>query len=89
MIARDTAPKLAAKCRLKHDRHEGQWMLLYPERGQVLNASAAAIAQKLDGTRTIAMIAEELAREHAAPVAEIEADVMALVDQLAAKGLLT
>jgi pyrroloquinoline quinone biosynthesis protein D len=81
-------PKLAAKVRLKHDRHEGGWMLLYPERGQLLNASAAAIARKLDGTRTVAAIAEELAREHGAPVAEIEADVVALVDQLAAKGLL-
>ena len=81
-------PKLAAKVRLKHDRHEDQWMLLYPERGQVLNATAAAIAQRLDGTRTIAAIAEELAREHGAPVAEVEADVTALVDQLAAKGLL-
>jgi pyrroloquinoline quinone biosynthesis protein D len=81
-------PKLAAKVRLKHDRHEGQWMLLYPERGQLLNASAAAIAQKLDGTRTVAAIAEELAHEHGAPVAEIEADVVALVEQLSAKGLL-
>ena len=81
-------PKLATKVRLKHDRHGGQWLLLYPERGQVLNASAAAIAQRLDGTRTIAAIAEELAAEHGAPVAEVEADVAALVDQLAAKGLL-
>ena len=81
-------PKLAAKVRLKHDRHEGQWLLLYPERGQVLNASAAAIAQRCDGTRSVAAIAEELAREHAAPAAEIEADVVALVEQLAAKGLL-
>jgi coenzyme PQQ biosynthesis protein PqqD len=81
-------PKLAAKVRLKHDRHDGVWMLLYPERGQVLNASAAAIAQKLDGTRTIDDIAAELAREHGAPVAEVHADVAALVEQLAAKGLL-
>ena len=54
----------------------------------MLNASAAAIAQKLDGTRTIDEIAEELAREHGAPVAEVERDVAALVEQLAAKGLL-
>ncbi|MBV8756738.1 MAG: pyrroloquinoline quinone biosynthesis peptide chaperone PqqD [Deltaproteobacteria bacterium] len=81
-------PKLAAKVRLKHDRHDDQWLLLYPERGQVLNATAAAIAQRLDGTRTVAAIAEELAREHGAPVAEVEADVAALVEQLAAKGLL-
>lgn len=81
-------PKLAAKCRLKHDRHAGQWMLLYPERGQLLNATAAAIAQRLDGTRSIRTIAEELAREHGVPVDEVEADVTTLVDALAAKGLL-
>lgn len=87
-IGHDFVPKLAAKVRLKHDRHEGQWLLLYPERGQVLNASAAAIARRCDGTRSVGAIAEELAREHAAPAAAIEADVVALVEQLAAKGLL-
>ncbi len=81
-------PRLAAKVRIKHDRHDGTWLLLYPERGLVLNASAAAIAQKCDGTRTIAAIAEELAREHAGSVEDIERDVTAFVDALAAKGLL-
>jgi pyrroloquinoline quinone biosynthesis protein D len=88
VIGRDYVPRLAPKVRLKHDRHEGQWLLLYPERGQVLNASAAAIVERCDGTRTVAVIAGELARAHEAPAAQIEADVLALVEQLAAKGLL-
>jgi hypothetical protein len=36
-------PRLAPRARLRFDRHAGQWLLLYPERGLALNASAAAI----------------------------------------------
>lgn len=90
-IDRDFVPKLAAKCRVKHDRHAGQWMLLYPERGQILNESAAEIVQRCDGTRTVGAICDELAREHAATaqeVVEIERDVIELLEGLRVKGLL-
>ena len=82
-------PKLAKKARLKHDRHANKWMILYPERGLELNDTAAAIAQKLDGARTIAAIADELASEHeGAPRDAIEKDVLSFVKGLADKGLL-
>jgi coenzyme PQQ biosynthesis protein PqqD len=82
-------PKLAKKARLKHDRHANQFMIIYPERGLELNDAAAAIAQKLDGKRSIVAIAEELAREHeGAKREDIEADVIAFVQSLADKGLL-
>ena len=87
----DTAfvPKLAKKARLKHDRHANKTMLMYPERGLELNDAAAAIAQKLDGTRSIGAIADELVREHeGAPRAEVERDVIAFVSDLRDKGLL-
>ena len=82
-------PKLARKARLKHDRHSGKVMLLYPERGLELNDAAAAIAAKCDGTRSVATITEELVREHdgAAPSA-IAADVLAFIESLRDKGLL-
>jgi coenzyme PQQ biosynthesis protein PqqD len=82
-------PRLARKARLKHDRHSQKTMLLYPERGLELNDAAAAIAAKLDGARTIAAIAEELAAEHeGAPREAIEKDVIAFVTMLQGKGLL-
>jgi coenzyme PQQ biosynthesis protein PqqD len=84
----DFVPKLARKVRLKFDRHEQKHMLIYPERGLVLNDSAAAIAKKCDGTRSIARIAEELAAEHGAAPGEIQRDVVAFVEDLVAKNLL-
>ena len=84
----DFVPKLARKVRLKFDRHEQKHMLIYPERGLVLNDSAAAIAKRCDGTRSIATIAEELAAEHGAVRDEIQRDVIAFVEDLFAKNLL-
>lgn len=82
-------PKLAKKARLKLDRHTNKHMILYPERGLELNDTAAKIAAKCDGTRSIAAIAEELAKEHdGAPREAIEHDVVAFVSALRDKGLL-
>lgn len=82
-------PRLAKKARLKLDRHANKYMIIYPERGLELNDAAAEIAQKCDGTRSIAAIADELAKEHdGAPRAVIEADVLAFVTMLRDKGLL-
>jgi pyrroloquinoline quinone biosynthesis protein D len=82
-------PKLAKKARLTLDRHTNKYMILYPERGLELNDAAAAIAQKIDGVRSIAIIADELALEHeGAPRDAIEKDVVAFVSELGGKGLL-
>ncbi|MDB5213909.1 MAG: putative Coenzyme synthesis protein [Myxococcaceae bacterium] len=82
-------PRLAKKARLKLDRHANKYMIIYPERGLELNDAAAQIAQKCDGSRSIAAITDELAKEHdGAPRAVIEADVLAFVTMLRDKGLL-
>jgi coenzyme PQQ biosynthesis protein PqqD len=82
-------PRLAKKARLKLDRHANKYMIIYPERGLELNDAAAQIAQKCDGSRSIAAIADELVKEHdGAPRAVIEADVLAFVTMLRDKGLL-
>ena len=82
-------PKLARKARLKLDRHANKYMIIYPERGLELNDTAAAIAKKCDGTRSVAVITDELVREHeGAPRDPIERDVMAFVTELRDKGLL-
>lgn len=83
-------PKLAKKARLRFDRHSGKTMILYPERGLELNDAAAAIAKKCDGTRSIGLIASELASEHeGVDASAIERDVIAFVVDLQKKGLLS
>ena len=82
-------PKLAKKARLKLDRHANKYMIIYPERGLELNDAAAAIAKMCDGTRSVAAITDELAKEHeGAPRDAIEKDVVAFVCSLRDKGLL-
>jgi hypothetical protein len=48
-----------------------------------LNPTGQAIWQKLDGARTLAQIADELANEYASPRTDIERDVLGLVGELA------
>ena len=84
-------PRLAKKARLRFDRHSGEHMIVYPERGLALNESAAEIAKRCDGTRTVKAIVRELATGAGLPPsawATVEHDVVAFVEQLAAKGLL-
>ena len=76
--------KLAKKARLRFDRHEGRWMIVYPERGLLLNESGAAIAKKLDGTRTLDQVVDELVAEAGAD----PADVRAFVADLDKRGLI-
>jgi coenzyme PQQ biosynthesis protein PqqD len=77
-VTAESRPRLAPKARLRYDRIAQADMLLYPEHGLVLNASASAILRACDG-RTVAQIAESLA----APVA----DVLELLTTLAQRGL--
>jgi coenzyme PQQ biosynthesis protein PqqD len=86
-IALSFVPKLHRKARLRFDRHSGGHMIVYPERGLALNESAAAIAKKCDGTRTIERIVDELAAADDER-AVVEHDVLDFVEKLAAKGLL-
>jgi pyrroloquinoline quinone biosynthesis protein D len=81
-------PRIAAKARLKWDRHAQKHMLLYPERGLVLNDSAAAIVELCDGASTIGEIARALAARAGRSAETIEADVIAFVEAMHRRGLL-
>jgi pyrroloquinoline quinone biosynthesis protein D len=84
----DFVPRLVRRARLRFDRHDARTMILYPERGLVLNESAAAVAQLCDGTRSIDEIVATLAMERGIPPETIERDVLRFVAMLRAKGLL-
>jgi PqqA peptide cyclase len=85
----DPRPRLASKARLVRDRGTGQQVLLYPERGLSLNAVAAAVARRLDGTRTVAAIAAEVAAEFVdAPAGDVERDVLGFLEELGKRGLI-
>ncbi len=87
----DTAsrPVLPRFVKLKHDKARGLWVLLAPERILVPDTTSVEVLQMCDGQRTLGNIVAALAAKYNAPAAQIEADVTAMLTELAAKGFLT
>jgi coenzyme PQQ biosynthesis protein PqqD len=80
-------PALAAGVRLTHDRRRDRWVLQAPERVIVLDETALAVVRRLDG-RPLAAVVDDLAKTYEAPPGEIAADVLVLIADLRAKGVL-
>lgn len=86
-ISRASRPRLAPKARYRWDRHSKKHILLYPERGLVLNGSAAEILGLCDGARTVEEIARTLAARTSGTHETIEADVLAFLDTMHKRAL--
>jgi coenzyme PQQ biosynthesis protein PqqD len=87
VISADSRLRLAAKARLRFDRKSSRYMLLYPERGLVLNPTAADVLQRCDGERTVGSIVEELARRYGHEAPAVEREVMSFLQTMAERGL--
>jgi coenzyme PQQ biosynthesis protein PqqD len=82
-------PALASKARLRFDRISGGYMLLYPERGLALNATAASILKLCDGDRTVETIVGELHQEYAdRSDDDVRHEVVDFLEELLKRGLL-
>ena len=81
-------PRLARRARLRRDRVSGRWMVLYPERGLLLNDSAAEILALCTGEHPVGAIVETIARRHALSGDEIAPQVDALLRSLGDRGLI-
>jgi pyrroloquinoline quinone biosynthesis protein D len=89
VIARSAFPRLADKVKLRLDKKTNQQMLLYPEKGLLLNRTGAAIVLLCTGEYSVAEIIERLQKEHGQePPAIIENNVIAFLDTLMVRGLL-
>ena len=90
MISAGTRPRLAAKARLRWDRKGERHMLLYPERGLVLNATAADVVQLCTGEHTVEAIVERLATKYTTqPREALEHEVVTFLGRLAERGLVS
>jgi coenzyme PQQ biosynthesis protein PqqD len=89
MIALTSRPRLAPKARVRYDRRGRQYMLLYPERGLALNATAAAIVSLCTGEHTVEAIVEQLAAQSTTePREQVEQDVLTFLQAMADRGLM-
>lgn len=73
--------------RLRHDAARDRWVVLAPERMFIPDPTALEVLRLLDGTRSVAQIAEELAARYTAPQAVIEADILMMLQELLDKGV--
>jgi pyrroloquinoline quinone biosynthesis protein D len=84
----DDIPRFAPGVRFRFDKARDSWALLAPERLFQPDEQAVAILQLIDGSRSVAVIAAELAERYQAPAAVIAADVLSMLDDLAGKGVI-
>jgi coenzyme PQQ biosynthesis protein PqqD len=68
-------PRLARKARLRFDRKSERYMLLYPEKGLVLNPAAAEVLKLCTGEHRVDEIVARLAAAHGADAAAVEREV--------------
>jgi coenzyme PQQ biosynthesis protein PqqD len=89
VISAASRPQLASKARLRFDRKTERTMVLYPEKGIELSASAADIMRLCDGTRTVAVIVEEIgAKYSASDRASVEREVLDFLNAMADRCLI-
>ncbi len=81
-------PRLPRGVRMRFDSVRNSQVLLAPERTFDLDETATAVLALVDGQRTIAQIATELATRYDADRAAIEADILPMLSELASKRVL-
>jgi coenzyme PQQ biosynthesis protein PqqD len=88
-MANEAIPRLRNEARLRWDPREQKHLLLYPERGLLLNEAAHAVVALCDGEHDLARIADVLAaRLGILDRAGVRREVSALLERLDELGLL-
>ncbi len=82
-----TKPILPRHIKLRHDAGRDAWVLLAPERVFSPDPIAVEVLKLCDGARTVTDIAKVLAGEFNAPEDQIRGDVIAMLQDLADKGV--
>jgi pyrroloquinoline quinone biosynthesis protein D len=80
-------PKLAPKTKLRLDPKTGKYILLYPEKGLLLNPTGAAILKLCTGERTLTAIIAALVVEFQSDTENVQAEVLTFVQGLLDRGL--
>jgi pyrroloquinoline quinone biosynthesis protein D len=83
-------PKLAPHRRLHYDKARAGWTIQAPERVFLLDGPGHAIVSRCNGENSVAAIVDQLCEAYPdAPREAISADVVALVQEFADKGVMS
>ncbi|SFV38826.1 pyrroloquinoline quinone biosynthesis peptide chaperone PqqD [Hyphomicrobium facile] len=88
IIAPASKPALPPHIKLRHDPGRGRWHVLAPERVFEPDPIAIEILKRCDGVNSVEQIASELAKEYNAPLQEILADTISMLQELSDKGVI-
>lgn len=88
-MAGSAVPCFARGVRLREDTTRGRWVVMAPERMFIPDETALEILRLVDGVRSLDAIADDLAARFDAPREEILQDAATLLEDLAAKGVIT
>lgn len=86
-VTEDCIPHLPRGVKLRHDKARDAWVILAPERVFMPDAIAVEILKRCDGQAALAGIIDDLAKTFAAPRDQIAKDVIAMLQDLADKGM--
>lgn len=89
VISAASQPALARHARLRFDETRKHWILLAPERLLTPSETAVEVLQMCDGRRSVEAMAAALAAEYDAAAADILADILPVLQELADKGYVT
>lgn len=79
-------PRLGVGMKFRFDSVRSAWVVLGPERLFLPDEHAVEVLKLVDGARSVTDIATLLAGRFDAPVAVIEADILPMLQDLAARG---
>ena len=89
MISAASRPRLASKARLRFDRKTERTMVLFPEKGIELSASAADVMRLCDGERTVRAIVDRLSERYGTAERErVEREVLEFLNAMADRCLI-
>ena len=87
IIGPESLPRLPRHVKMRHDAARDRWLILAPERVFTPDPIAVAVLLLCDGNRNVEAIAGELAQTYSAPRERILADIVAMLQGLADKGV--
>jgi len=88
IVTGETKVVMPRHIKLRHDPGRGRWIILAPERVFNPDETAVEVLRRLDGQRSVNDIAEHLSQEYQAPLDVVTNDILAMLQDLADKGVL-
>jgi len=87
-LSLELKPKLAQKTKLRLDPKSGKYILLYPEKGLLLNPTGAAILKLCTGEQTLSEIVAALVVEFQSDTEKVQTEVLTFIQGLLDRGLI-